>query len=82
MGKSLHCTVVSREGILFSDNVDIITLPGSEGSFALLVDHAPIVSLLKKGDIKIKHNNSEKIISIKSGIIENHQNSISILVEI
>ena len=50
----MYLEVISPEAVLFSSNVDAITVPGTEGEFQLLNNHAPIVSSLKRGKIKIR----------------------------
>ena len=45
--------IVSPEASLFKGEINSITLPGVDGSFQILNNHAPIVSLLQKGNVKI-----------------------------
>ena len=67
---------------------------GSEGSFQILNNHAPIVSTLKKGEIKLRgsfdndsaenlnvQNNKEASLEIQSGVIEMKKNKLIILVD-
>lgn len=49
----MHLEVVSPEAVLFSSEVDSIAVPGTAGEFQMLNNHAPIVSTLKEGVIKI-----------------------------
>ena len=49
----MHLEVVSPEAILFSSEVDSIAVPGTNGEFQMLNNHAPIVSVLKEGTVKI-----------------------------
>ena len=66
----MHLEVVSPEAVLFSSEVDSIAVPGTDGEFQMLNDHAPIVSTLKEGTVKIHthqqnlelENFSEKIV--------------------
>ena len=55
----MHLEVVSPEAILFSSNVDSITVPGTNGEFQMLNNHAAIVSTLKQGTIKIQVHSQE-----------------------
>jgi F-type H+-transporting ATPase subunit epsilon len=52
----MYLEIVSPEAILFKGEVESLILPGSSGSFQLLNNHAPIVSSLKPGDVKIIGN--------------------------
>ena len=53
--------IVSPEKTLFTGDVSSVHLPGSEGSFQILNNHAPIVSTLKEGLIKLKGKTTEKL---------------------
>jgi len=88
--------IVTPEAILFNGEVDVVTVPGINGEFQMLNNHAPIVSLLQKGTIKIKgtfqveEEQQEKftkgddntvLLSINSGTIELKENKIIILAD-
>ncbi len=45
--------IVTPEAILFSSEVDSVTVPGTDGEFQMLNNHAPIVSILNKGTVKV-----------------------------
>ena len=47
--------IVSPEATLFKGEVTSVTLPGVDGSFQILNNHAPIVSILKQGGVKLLH---------------------------
>mgnify|MGYP003682964673 CR=1 FL=1 len=49
----MYLEIVSPEATLFSSEVDSVTVPGINGEFQMLNNHAPIVSLLKDGMVKI-----------------------------
>ena len=49
--------IVTPEAILFSSEVDSITVPGINGDFQMMNNHAPVVSILKEGTIQIEANN-------------------------
>ena len=53
----MYLEIVSPEATLFSSEVDSVVVPGVNGEFEMLNNHAPIVSLLKKGTVKIKMHN-------------------------
>tara|TARA_Y100001935_G_scaffold238921_1_gene225950 strand:+ start:651 stop:920 length:270 start_codon:yes stop_codon:yes gene_type:complete len=85
--------IVSPEKTLFEGDVTSVHVPGSEGSFQILNNHAPIVSTLKKGSIRLKgnfdtnqdnldiHSNNEASLNIQSGVIEVKKNKLIILVD-
>ncbi len=74
--------VITPDQTLYQGNVKSVQLPGSDGSFQLLENHAPIISSLKNGAIKIvDQNNAVELIQIKSGVIEMLNNKVIVLAE-
>ena len=57
----MHLEIVSPEAVLFSSNVDSISVPGTDGEFQMLNNHAAIVSTLKEGTIKIHVHTQEHL---------------------
>ena len=55
----MYLEIVSPEARLFSGEVDSVAVPGVKGEFQMLKDHAPIVSLLGKGTVKIYMHNRQ-----------------------
>ncbi|ADV48468.1 F0F1 ATP synthase subunit epsilon [Cellulophaga sp. E16_2] len=53
----MYLEIVSPEATLFSGEVTSVTVPGINGEFQMLANHAPIVSLLQDGVVKIQGNN-------------------------
>lgn len=72
--------IITPEKRLFEGNVKLVQVPGKKGSFEILKNHAPVISTLEKGIIRIitDKDQTEKI-KINSGIIEVKSNNISIL---
>ncbi len=79
----MQLDILSPEKRVFSGNVYGIMLPGTEGSFEMLENHAPIIAALGKGKMKVikdKNNNSETY-EISGGFVEMLNNKASVLVE-
>ncbi len=70
MASTLHVEVVTPERMLFSDSADMVEAPGVEGDFGILPQHAPFVSLLRPGLVKIHHSGKEKQIFVASGLAQ------------
>ena len=92
----MHLEIVSPDATLFSGEIESIAVPGVNGDFEMLKDHAPIVSLLKEGFVKISGNISleegvqdkftkgEKnttLLKISSGTIEMKDNKVIVLAD-
>jgi F-type H+-transporting ATPase subunit epsilon len=58
----MYLEIVSPEATLFSSEVDSVVVPGVNGEFEMLKNHAPIVSLLKAGEVKIKTHGQSHLI--------------------
>ncbi len=72
--------IITPEKRLFDGKVKLVKVPGSKGSFEILNNHAPIISTLEKGTIKvITENDAQEFFDIQSGIVEVKANIISIL---
>ena len=74
--------ILSPERTLYKGDVDVVTLPGTLGRFTILQDHAPMISSLKEGIIRIKPYEGEEVeLSIKVGFVEVKRNEVSVCVE-
>ena len=73
----LKLKIVSPERIEFSGEVESVKVPGSQGNFEILKDHAPIISTLQKGVVEY---GNEKL-AILGGFVEVQKNEVSLCVE-
>ena len=74
--------IITPDSQLFSGDVLSIELPGTNGSFEILNDHAPIISTLAAGDITISLDNGQKeSFTIHGGVIEMQNNKIIVLAD-
>lgn len=79
---TLQVDIVSPEEILFSETADMVVVPGSEGDMGLLVDHSPVISLVRPGVIEIhKGDKLNKSFFIAGGFVEISDNHCTILAE-
>ena len=73
--------IISPQQTIFSGEVTEVFLPGKEGNFEILNDHAPIISLLQKGEIKVtKTDGSRETFQTEHGFVEVLDNKITVLV--
>jgi len=78
----MYLEIVTPEEKLFTGDVKLVQLPGSKGSFEMLRNHAPIISTLENGSIKlITLEGKELFFEIKGGVIEGSNNKIIVLAE-
>jgi len=92
----MYLEIVSPEAILFSGEVDSVVVPGTSGDFQMLNNHAPVVSTLKGGTVRIngaitiedavkdkftKDGANVNLFSINSGTVEMRNNKLILLAD-
>lgn len=92
----MYLEIVSPEATLFAGEVKSVTVPGINGEFQMLNDHAPVVSLLQEGSVKVegsitiaeehedkfvKDASGKTILAISSGTIELKDNKVIVLAD-
>ncbi len=74
--------IITPDKKVFEGNVKLVQLPGSKGAFEILKNHAPIISTLNKGTLKVvEEDGKERLFEVDGGVIENKANKIIVLVE-
>ncbi len=81
MADKLHFNLVSPEKELFSGDVDMVEAPGAEGMFGVLPNHAPFMTVLLPGVVKVKTGTEEKRIFVRGGFAEVTPLGLTILAE-
>lgn len=82
MNNSLQLEIVTPFGQAFSDNVNSCMIPGVEGQFQVLKNHAPLISNIATGSIKVQVEKKDHIFFATSGgFCEVRENVIKIIVE-
>ena len=71
--------IITPDTELFSGEVNTIVVPGSDGEIGILNGHAPLVSSLNEGKVKIQIDNEEKFFEVKGGVVEVLNNNVIIL---
>jgi F-type H+-transporting ATPase subunit epsilon len=74
--------IITPEQTLFSGEVTLVQLPGIDGSFEILNDHAPMIAVLGKGKIKAQDAQKQlQYFEIKGGVVEVLRNKLLVLAE-
>ena len=74
--------IITPEKKVFEGEVNSVQLPGANGKFEVLNNHAPIISNLTKGYLRvIDYNNKTQLFEINGGVVEMQNNKIIILAE-
>jgi len=79
----MNLEIITPDRKLFEGDVKLVQVPGSKGSFEILNNHAPIISTLESGEIKVQHpEGKNEFFEIDGGVIEAKANKIIILAEV
>ena len=81
MADKLHFSLVSPERQLMSQDVDEVDIPGSEGWIGVLPNHAPLMTTLAPGMVRIKTDGNEERIFVRGGFAEISPSGLTILAE-
>lgn len=81
MVDTLHFSLVSPEREIFSGPVEQVVVPGTEGAFGVLARHAPLMSTIRPGTLRIFTGEREVRIFINGGFAEVTPNGLTILAE-
>ncbi len=74
--------ILTPEKSIYSGEITLVKVPGSKGSFAVMENHAAIISSLDKGELKIVPKQGDEIFyQIEGGVIEVNNNKAIVLVE-
>ncbi|MFI5135227.1 MAG: ATP synthase F1 subunit epsilon [Chitinophagales bacterium] len=77
----MQLDILTPEKKIFSGQATSVSLPGSAGRFQVLNNHAPIISSLKKGTVKVIADSQETKWNITGGLVEVLKNKVTVLVE-
>jgi len=78
----MHLEIITPDITLFEGDISLIQVPGIDGSMEMLNNHAPLISILAKGKIKIiDSEKNQQFFDIKGGVIEVQKNKVIVLAE-
>jgi F-type H+-transporting ATPase subunit epsilon len=77
----LHLEIVTPERLAYSDEVDMVLVPGIEGELGILPHHTPLVSLLGVGELKIRKGGDEESFAIAGGFLQVRPDKVVVMAE-
>ena len=77
----LHFSLVSPERELFAGLVDQVDAPGSEGDFGVLANHAPFMTALKEGQVRVYDGGKVTVYEVRGGFADVTPEGLTILAE-
>ena len=80
-GRQLFCRIITPQEMVFDDEVDLVIARIADGEIGVLVDHAPLVSTLEIGDVRIRQGDERHVYATSDGFFKVSENLVQILVE-
>lgn len=77
----IRCEIVSQDRTVFEGDVDIVVLPGSDGEMGILPNHAPVLTTLDYGVIKVRQDGEEFIFTVTGGVAEVQPEIVTVLAD-
>ena len=81
MADTLKLEIVTPETIIYSQDVEMVTLPGSEGEAGIYPNHVPLMTQVQAGEIIVKRGGNEEIVAIGEGFAEVTGDHVAILTD-
>ncbi|MEW5827657.1 MAG: ATP synthase F1 subunit epsilon [Chloroflexota bacterium] len=78
---TIRCEIVSQDRMVFEGDVDIVVLPGSAGEMGILPHHAPLLTTLNYGVIKVRTRGHEEIFTVAGGVAEVQPDIVTVLAD-
>lgn len=73
--------IVTAEKLIYSEQIDVLIAPGSEGQLAILPSHAPLLTALQAGELTILSGNKNKQMVISGGFMEVMPDKVTVLAD-
>ena len=79
MANTLKLEIVTPEAVAFSDDVDMVTLPGTEGEIGVYPQHVPLMTMVAPGLVVAKKGTQEIVLAVGEGFVEIVGDRVSLL---
>lgn len=77
----IRCEIVSQDRLVWEGDADIVVVPGVAGEMGILPNHAPLLSTLKFGILKVRTKEIEEVFTVAGGVIEVQPDLITVLAD-
>jgi F-type H+-transporting ATPase subunit epsilon len=78
---SIRCEIVSQDRQVFAGDADMVIVPGFQGEMGILPNHAPLLSTLKFGILRVRYKGVEQVFTVAGGVIEVQPDLITIMAD-
>ena len=77
----MRLEIVTPEQTAYSEDVDMVTLPGSEGELGVYPNHVPLLTTLKPGELRVLRAGRESYLAVGEGFVEVRGDAVSVLTD-
>lgn len=77
----IRCEIVSQDRMVYEGDADIVVLPGMDGEMGILPHHAPLLTTLKFGLIKVRAKGEEQVFTVAGGVAEVQPEIVTVLAD-
>ena len=77
----IRCEIVSQDRLVYEGDVDMVVVPGTLGEMGILPGHAPLLSALELGVIRVKKDQEEEVFTVTGGFIVSPPGNVTIIGE-
>ena len=81
MAETLKLEIVTPEEKIYSEDVEMVTLPGSEGELGIYPNHVPLMTQVHAGEIIVNREGTEEVLAVGEGFVEVTGNQVAILTD-
>lgn len=78
----IQCEIATQDKLLYQGEADIVVVPGTEGEMGILPHHAPLLTTLGFGLLRVRHAGGEEIFAIAGGFMEVQPDSVIVLADV
>jgi F-type H+-transporting ATPase subunit epsilon len=78
---SLRCEIVSQDRLVFEGDADIVIVPGVAGEMGILPNHAPLLTTMKFGILKVRYQGEDHIFTVAGGVVEVQPHIVTVLAD-
>lgn len=79
--KKLHLEIITPEKVVFTDEVDMVVVPGIEGDLGILPGHVPLFTKVRAGELMVRKSDSQTFLAITGGFVEVLGDKVNVLAD-